>query len=42
MAIAEIKRIEKLLTTFDDNSQTNQVNSQAGIAAVKVDKEVLI
>jgi len=40
MAIAEIKRIEKLLTTFDDNSQTNQVNSQAGIAAVKVDKEV--
>jgi thiamine biosynthesis lipoprotein len=40
MAIAEIRRIEKLLTTFDDNSQTNQINRQAGIAPVKVDKEV--
>lgn len=40
MAIAEIKRIEKLLTTFDENSQTNQINKQAGISAVKVDKEV--
>lgn len=40
MAIAEIRRIEKLLTTFDENSQTNQINKQAGIAAVKVDKEV--
>ena len=39
-AIAEIRRIEKLLTTFDESSQTNQVNKQAGIAAVKVDKEV--
>lgn len=39
-AIAEIKRIEKLLTTFDENSQTNQINKQAGISAVKVDKEV--
>ncbi|HSN60846.1 MAG TPA: FAD:protein FMN transferase, partial [Ferruginibacter sp.] len=40
MAIGEIKRIEKLLTTFNESSQTNQVNNQAGIAAVKVDKEV--
>lgn len=40
MAIAEIKRIEKLLTTYDENSQTNQINKQAGIRAVKVDKEV--
>ena len=40
MAIAEIKRIEKLLTTFNDNSQTNQVNRAAGIKAVKVDREV--
>jgi thiamine biosynthesis lipoprotein len=40
MAIAEIKRIEKLLTTFADDSQTNQINKQAGIAAVKVDREV--
>lgn len=40
LAIAEIKRIEKLLTTFDDNSQTNQINKQAGISAVKVSPEV--
>ena len=40
LAVAEISRIEKLLTTFDENSQTNQINSQAGISAVKVDKEV--
>jgi thiamine biosynthesis lipoprotein len=40
LAVNEIKRIEKLLTTFDDSSQTNQINKQAGIAAVKVDDEV--
>ncbi|UPK68207.1 FAD:protein FMN transferase [Chitinophaga filiformis] len=40
LAVAEISRIEKLLTTFDENSQTNQINQQAGISAVKVDREV--
>ena len=40
MAIAEIRRIEKLLTTFSDDSQTNQINKNAGIAPVKVDQEV--
>ena len=40
LAFAEIRRIERLLTTFDDNSQTNQINRQAGISPVKVDKEV--
>lgn len=40
LAIAEIRRIERLLTTFDENSQTNQINAQAGLAPVKVDKEV--
>lgn len=40
LAVEEIKRIEKLLTTFNESSQTNQINQQAGIAAVKVDKEV--
>lgn len=40
VAITEIKRIEKLLTTYDENSQTNQINQQAGTAPVKVDKEV--
>lgn len=39
-AIVEISRIEKLLTTFNDNSQTNQINENAGIKPVKVDKEV--
>jgi thiamine biosynthesis lipoprotein len=39
-AIAEISRIERLLTTFKDDSQTNQINSQAGIQPVKVDREV--
>jgi FAD:protein FMN transferase len=40
LAIKEIKRIERLLTTFDENSQTNQINREAGIAPVKVDREV--
>jgi thiamine biosynthesis lipoprotein len=39
-AVEEIQRIEKLLTTFDENSQTNLINRNAGIAPVKVDKEV--
>lgn len=40
MAIAEIQRIEKLLTTFNDNSQTNKINAAAGIHPVAVDREV--
>lgn len=39
-AYSEIGRIEKLLTTFDESSQTNLINLNAGIAPVKVDKEV--
>lgn len=39
-AVSEIKRIEKLLTTFDESSQTNLINRNAGIAPVKVDREV--
>ena len=39
-AIVEIQRIEKLLTTFDESSQTNQVNAAAGLHPVKVDREV--
>lgn len=39
-AVAEISRIEKLLTTFSDDSQTNEINRNAGIQPVKVDKEV--
>jgi len=39
-AVAEISRIERLLTTFDENSQTNLINRNAGLKPVKVDKEV--
>ncbi|WP_114937763.1 FAD:protein FMN transferase [Mucilaginibacter endophyticus] len=40
LAVAEISRIEKLLTTFNDDSQTNQINAAAGIKPVRVDQEV--
>ena len=39
-AIAEVSRIEALLTTFSPDSQTNQINAQAGVAPVTVDQEV--
>lgn len=39
-AVAEIKRIEKLLTTFSSDSQTSLINENAGIAPVAVDPEV--
>lgn len=39
-AVEEIRRIEKLLTTFNDNSQTNLINKYAGERPVKVDREV--
>ena len=38
--IEEIKRIEKLLTTFHDSSETNLINRNAGIEAVKVSEEI--
>ena len=40
-AIGEIARIEKLLTTYNEGSQVSLINKQAGIAPVKVDKEVV-
>lgn len=39
-AIAEVSRIEKLLTTFSNDSQTHQINENAGLKPVKVDIEV--
>ena len=39
-AVSEIRRIERLLTTFSDDSQTNVINRNAGIRPVKVDEEV--
>ena len=38
--IIEIKRIEALLSTYQSDSQINQVNEKAGISPVKVDEEV--
>jgi len=39
-AIDEIRRIERLLTTFNDESQTHLINKNAGIKHVKVDGEI--
>src|SRR5919199_1224846 len=40
MAVEEIRRIEKILTTFKDDSETNLINRNAGIQPVKVSEEV--
>ena len=40
-AIAEVRRIEYLLTTFSDLSQTSLINGHAGLNPVKVDEEVV-
>lgn len=40
-AIAEVSRIEELLSTFKASSQTSLINQYAGIKPVKVDREVL-
>ncbi|OJY81763.1 MAG: thiamine biosynthesis protein ApbE [Sphingobacteriales bacterium 44-15] len=38
-AIGEIRRIEKLLTTFSEDSETNRVNANAGVQPVQVSRE---
>ena len=40
LAVAEISRIEKLLTTFSNDSVTFQINENSGIQPVVVPKEV--
>jgi thiamine biosynthesis lipoprotein len=40
LAIKEIQRIEKILTTFSDDSITNEINRNAGIKPVLVPDEV--
>lgn len=40
MGVNEIRRIEKILTTFKDDSETNLINRNAGIQPVKVSEEV--
>ena len=39
-AITEITRIEKLISSWDVNSQTSEINRNAGIKPVKVDAEL--
>ena len=40
MAVEEVRRIEALLTTYAESSQTNLINRNAGVEPVKVDEEV--
>lgn len=40
IAVAEISRIEKLISSWDPNSQTSEINRNAGIKPVKVDDEL--
>ncbi len=39
-AVAEITRIEKLISSWDVNSQTSAINRNAGIKPIKVDAEL--
>jgi len=39
-AIAEINRVEKLLSTFSDDSAVNEINRNAGISPVKTNAEI--
>lgn len=39
-AIGEISRIEKLISSWDPDSQTSAINQNAGIRPVKVDREL--
>jgi thiamine biosynthesis lipoprotein len=40
LAIKEIRRIEKLVSSWDESSPVSIINKNAGIAPVKVDKEL--
>lgn len=40
LAISEISRIEKLISSWDPNSQTSKINKNAGIKPVKVSAEL--
>jgi len=39
-AVDEITRIERLISSWDQNSQTSKINKNAGIKPVQVDKEL--
>ena len=40
IAINEIKRIERIISSWDKNSETSEINRNSGIKAVKVSKEL--
>lgn len=40
MAVDEIERIENLISSWDDNSQTSKINRNSGIKPVEVDLEL--
>ncbi|MCB0464508.1 MAG: FAD:protein FMN transferase [Aequorivita sp.] len=40
MAVGEISRIEKLISSWDPNSQTSEINRNAGVKPVVVDDEL--
>ena len=40
VAVGEIQRIEKLISSWDQNSQTSIINKNAGIKPIKVDQEL--
>lgn len=39
-AVSEIQRIERLISSWDEKSETSQINRNAGIAPVKVSQEL--
>ncbi|MFK7808369.1 MAG: FAD:protein FMN transferase, partial [Saprospiraceae bacterium] len=39
-AVLEITRIEKLISSWDENSQTSEINKNAGVQPVKIDPEL--
>ena len=42
LGVKEIQRIEKLLTTYAEDSETNLINANAGIAPVRVSEEIIL
>lgn len=41
LAVKEIRRIEKLISSWDPESETSKINNNAGINAVKVNSELI-
>ncbi len=40
IAVAEIKRIEKIISSWDKNSETSEINRNSGVKPIKVSKEL--